>query len=104
LLAVNGRAKDELRRIIFSRTENPQAAVRLITSRPGEFGLQMDTATTDDHVVEHDGKNVLLVDHELSNTLGEYTLAFEDKKFVMAKGPLSGFNKRAVTFYGEKGK
>jgi len=93
LLAVNGRAKEELKKILSARADNPQAVVRLITSRPGEFNLVMDVETPDDHVV-----------YELASRLGEYTLAFEDKKFVMAKGPLSGFNKSVVTLHGEKRK
>jgi len=104
LLAVNGRAKEELKKILSARADNPQAVVRLITSRPGEFNLVMDVETPDDHVVEHKDSKVLLVDYELASRLGEYTLAFEDKKFVMAKGPLSGFNKSVVTLHGEKRK
>jgi hypothetical protein len=101
LLAVNGRAKEELIRILSTKADNPQAVVRLITSRPGEFCLGIDVETPDDHIVEHKGSKVLLVNHELANSLEGYTLAFEDKKFVMAKGPLSGFNKSVVTFHGK---
>jgi Fe-S cluster assembly iron-binding protein IscA len=98
LLTVNGRAKEELQKILSTKTESHQDIVRLVTNRPGEFGLGMDAETPDDHVIEHNGLKVLLVDRELANRLGEYTLAFEDKEFVMAKGPLSGFNKSVVTF------
>jgi hypothetical protein len=100
LFAVNRPAKEELKRILSDQADNPQIVVRLIPGRPGEFGFKMDTETTDDHIVEHEGSKVLLVNHELADTLEEYTLAFEDKKFVMAKGPLSGFNKSVVIFYG----
>ena len=100
MFAVNRRAKEELKRILSDNVDNPQVIVRLIRGRPGEFGFKMDTETTDDHIVEHEGLKVLLVGHELANTLEEYTLVFEDKKFVMAKGPLSGFNKSVVIFYG----
>ena len=104
MLAVNGRAKEELKRILSAKADNPQVVVRLITSHPGEFCLGIDVETPDDHVVEHKGSKVLLVDHELANSLEGYTLAFEDKKFVMAKGPLSGFNKSVVTFHGKERK
>jgi Fe-S cluster assembly iron-binding protein IscA len=98
LLTVNGRAKEELQKILSTKTENPQDILRLVTKHPGEFSLGMDAETPDDHAIEHKGIKVLLVDRELANRLGEYTLAFEDKEFVMAKGPLSGFNKSVVTF------
>lgn len=101
MLAVNGRAKDELKRIIYDKADNPRAIVRLISSRPGEFGLGVDVETPHDRVVEHEGLKVLVVDSELDDSLKDYTLAFEDKKFVMAKGPLSGFNKSVVAFHGE---
>jgi hypothetical protein len=104
LLAVNGRAKEELKRILSAKAGNPQAVVRLITSHPGEFGLVMDMETPDDNVVEYEDSKVLLVNHELASSLEEYTLAFEDKKFVMAKGPLSGFNKSVVMFNGKERK
>jgi Fe-S cluster assembly iron-binding protein IscA len=96
LLAINGRAKEELEKIHSKKMDNPQVVLRLIVSRPGEFGLGMDVETPNDHVVEHNGSKILIVDQELAESLEEYTLAFEDKQFVMAKGPLSGFNKSVV--------
>ena len=104
MLAVNGRAKDELEKILSATVDNPEAVMRLITSQPGEFDLVMDVEMPDDRIVEHNDSKVLLVDHKLASSLGEYTLAFEDKKFVMAKGPLSGFNKSVVTLYGKERK
>jgi hypothetical protein len=101
LLAINGRAKEELEIIHSKKMDNPQVVLRLIASCPGEFGLSMDTETPDDYVFEHNGSKVLIVDQELAENLEEYTLAFEDKKFVMAKGPLSGFNKSIVPFHGK---
>lgn len=100
MFAVNRPAKEELKRILSDQADNPQTVVRLIPGRLGEFGFKMDAETADDHIIEHEGSKVLLVNHELADTLEEYTLAFEDKKFVMAKGPLSGFNKSVVIFYG----
>ena len=61
----------------------------------------MDLEKPDDHVIEREGTKILLVDNELAGNLGEYTLAFEGKDFIMAKGPLSGFNKRVVKFREE---
>lgn len=104
MLAVNGRAKEELEKILSSKADNPQAVMRLITGHPGEFNLVMDVEMPDDDIVEHNNSKVLLVDHKLDSSLGEYTLAFEDKKFVMVKGPLSGFNKSVVTLYGKERK
>ena len=104
MLAVNGRAKEELKRILSAKVDNPQAVVRLITSRPGEFDLGIDVEMPGDYVVEHRSVKVLLVEHELASSLEGYTLVFEDKKFIIAKGPLSGFNKSVVTFNGKERK
>lgn len=101
MLAVNGRAKEELKKLLSARAEDPQVVVRLMPGRPGEFGLWLDLEMPHDRVVEHEGLKVLLVDSELDDSLEDYTLAFEDKKFVMAKGPLSGFNKSVVAFHGK---
>ena len=98
MLAITGRAKDELKKILSVNVENnPEAGMRLTSSGPDIFGLVIDVELPGDYVVEQNGSKVLLVEHELANRLKEYTLAFEDKKFIMAKGPLSGLNKSEVT-------
>ena len=98
MLAVTGRAKDELNKILSDYVENnPEAGMRLMASDLDDFSLVIDVEMPGDYVVKQNGSKVLLVEHELSNILKEYTLAFENKKFIMAKGPLSGLNKSEVT-------
>jgi Fe-S cluster assembly iron-binding protein IscA len=96
MLAVNGRAKEELNRILAVRTDSPQKIVRLSASPPNRFRLAMDSEKPDDRVIEHEGAKILVVDNQVASNLGDYTLAFENKNFIMAKGPLSGFNKSVV--------
>ncbi len=98
MLKVNQRAKEELKRILSTEGDNPQAGVRLFASGQDNFGLGLDVEKPGDQVVKHEGLKVLLVDNELAPRLDGYTLDFEGKKeFVMAKGPLSGFNTSMVT-------
>jgi hypothetical protein len=101
LFAIDGRAKEELIKILSVESDSHPKIARLITNQPGEFRLGLDLEKPNDQVIGHKGSKVLLVDNELASDLGEYTLAFEGKDFVMAKGPLSGFNKSVVKFYEE---
>lgn len=104
MIRVTERAKEELKRMLSAKLDNPQAAWRLTASGPDKFVLGMDVAVPGDQVVEHEGSKVLLVEQDLADRLQEHTLAFEYKKFIIAKGPLSAFNKSVVTFSGKERK
>ena len=104
MLSVTGQAKVELRKLLTDRVDYPDVALRLTSSTAGQFGLIVDTETAEDQVVEDEGYKVLLVEPDLAANLEEHVLAFEDKKFVIVKGPLSAFNKRVVTLNGKEKK
>jgi Fe-S cluster assembly iron-binding protein IscA len=97
MIGVTEHAKAELKNILSATTDNPQIALRLGAKSPNGFALGTDVEVPGDQVVEYGGSKVLLLEHELAARLNEHTLAFEDKEFVIVKGPLSGFNKSVVT-------
>jgi len=97
MIGVTERAKEELKKIIDKKVDYPGAGLRLTASGRGNFGLKIDAEASGDRVVKHEGLTVLLVEGRLDNGLKEHTLAFENDKFIIAKGPLSGFNKITVT-------
>lgn len=79
MLTVTERAKQELKKLLSAKVDNPQAGLRLITSGPsGELGLSIDIEAPDDQVVEYKGSKVLLVEHELADRLKGHILDFQD--------------------------
>lgn len=79
MIGVTERAKEELKKILSTKVDNPQASLRLMASGPqGQFGLSIDVETTGDQVVEHKGSKVLLVERELADRLEGRTLDVED--------------------------
>lgn len=98
MITVTERAKQEMKRILTDKVNNPLVALRLNVNSPGEFGLSTDIEMPGDQVVQHEGVKVLVVEEGWATSLDGYTLDFEGKKkFVIAKGPLSGFNTSVVT-------
>jgi len=97
MIVVTERAREQLRKVLSGKADDPQTSIRLVATGSEKFSLGMDLKEPDDHVVKHESATVLLLAHDLAAKLEGRTLAFEDKKFVLAKGPLSGFNKCVVT-------
>jgi len=89
MLKVTQRAKEELKRILSAKVDNPKAGVRLTDSGPDKFGLGIDVEMPGDQVVKHKGSKVLLVAHELATSLEGQTLDFtgtaEGSSFVVRK-------------------
>jgi len=78
MLDVTERAKQELKRILSSKVDHPLAALRLISTNTGEFGLSIDIEAEGDQVVEHAGSKVLLVEDRLATKLDGVTFDVED--------------------------
>jgi Fe-S cluster assembly iron-binding protein IscA len=78
MLAVTERAKQELKRILADKVDNPQGGLRLRVSNPGEFGLSIDTEMPGDQVVKYEGAKVLLVEEGLATSLKGVIIGVED--------------------------
>ena len=79
MIDVTECAKQELKKILSAKVDNPLAGLRLITSGPrGQFGFSIDVEMPGDRVVEYEGSKVLLVERELATRLEGHTLDIED--------------------------
>ena len=79
MIDVTERAKQELKKILSAKVDNPLAGLRLSTSGPrSQFGLSIDVEMPGDRVVEYAGSKVLLVESELATRLEGHTLDMED--------------------------
>ena len=78
MLNVTKRAKRELKRILTTSVDMPQARLRLMARERGGLGLGVDIESPSDRLVEHDGATVLVVDDKLAMTLEGVTLDIDD--------------------------
>ena len=89
MLTVTEGAKQLLKGILTSHSDDPEVAARLSFNPPGEFGIVLDREAEGDQVVEHQGSKVLLVASELAPVVEGITLDVQDTpegpKLVMAK-------------------
>ena len=69
MIKVTERAKRELHRILDSHVDNWDASLRLVDKDENKLGLGIDIEMPGDQVVEHEGKQILLVGQELSKRL-----------------------------------
>jgi len=78
MLQVTEGAKQELKKILSAKVDNPQAVLRLTASEPDELGLGIDTEMPGDQVVEYEDSKVLVVEQGLATRLEGVTLDVED--------------------------
>jgi Fe-S cluster assembly iron-binding protein IscA len=69
MIAVTERAKEKLESMLTSKVDNSLAALRLIATNEGEYGLHVDVETPGDKIVEYKGRKVLVIDGELAENL-----------------------------------
>lgn len=90
MLAVTERAKEELKRILSAKVDNPQAGLRLTPSSPNKYALSIDIEMAGDQVVMHEGSKVLLLEEGLAASLTGFTLDLKDApgglEFIVLEG------------------
>jgi len=69
MIAVTERAKEKLESMLTSKVDNSLAALRLITTDEGGYGLHIDVESPGDKVVKHKGRKVLVIDEKLADNL-----------------------------------
>ena len=74
MINVTEGARQELRRILFTNVDMPQARLRLLSRGQGNLGLGIDIEMPGDELVEYDGSAVLVVEHGLASNLKGVTL------------------------------
>ena len=78
MLAVTDMAKQELKKMLFSKVDHPLAGIRLVRNgQPDDFGLTIDIEIPGDEVVKYDGSKILIVDRKLAEDLNGNILDIE---------------------------
>ena len=77
MITVTERAKEKLESMLTSKVDNSQAALRLIATHEGEYGLHVDIENPGDKVVKYNGRKLLVIDGKLADNLEGTTLDAE---------------------------
>ena len=80
MVTVTERAKEKLKEMLQSETDDPSVGLRLATAPSGEIGIFPDRERNDDHIVEHQGSAVLLVGQEMANAIGDATIDYDENE------------------------
>ena len=78
MISVTERARSELKRILTSIVDDPNARLRLIARGQGDLGLGIDIELPGDEVVKTDGSGLLVVEYGLAVTLEGVALDVDD--------------------------
>ena len=89
MVTVTESAKQTLKEILTTHSDDPEVGIRLSFNPPGEFGVVLDREAEGDQVVEYDGAKALLVAPELAPVVDGVTLDIQDtpegSKLVISK-------------------
>jgi Fe-S cluster assembly iron-binding protein IscA len=89
MVKVTDKAKEELKKLLLSRTNDHESVIRLLYGSVGQFGLGLSREKDGDEVVCSDGLKVLLIGNELMSLLDGVTFDVKNdgsrREFVMAK-------------------
>ena len=89
MVKVTDKAKEELKKLLLLRAEDPETGIRLSYGALGQFGLVLSREKDGDDVVRCDSSKVLLVGNEFMGLLDGITIDVENngskREFVMTK-------------------
>lgn len=77
MIEVTERAKNELKKILAEKVDNPLAVLRLTSSHTG-FGLILDVEMPGDETFEYENTKILVVERALADSIEKLTLDVED--------------------------
>ncbi len=77
MIQVTEKARETFKNTLERLTERPGVMLRIGRTDSG-LGVFPDTVKDDDQIIEHDGRAVLLIDHEVSETLADTTIDVEE--------------------------
>ena len=83
MLIVSESAKKELRKILSTNVDMPQARLRIIDRGQGKLGLGLDIEMPGDEVIKDESSGLLVVEHRLAASLNGVVLDVENA----IKGP-----------------
>jgi Fe-S cluster assembly iron-binding protein IscA len=77
MIQVTERARETFKNKLEDLIERPGVMLRIGSTDSG-LEILPDALKDDDQIVEHDGRAVLLIDHEVSETLADTTIDVEE--------------------------
>jgi Fe-S cluster assembly iron-binding protein IscA len=77
MIQVTERARETFKNRLEDLIERPGVVLRIGPTDSG-LGIFPDTRKDDDQIIEHDGRAVLLIDQEVSETLADTTIDVEE--------------------------
>ena len=77
MIQVTERAREIFKNKLEDLIERPGVMLRIGSTDSG-LEILPDALKDDDQIVEHDGRAVLLIDHEVSETLADTTIDVEE--------------------------
>jgi len=78
MIKVTDRAKKELKQILSNNVDWVFASLRLLDRGEGVLGLGIDIEYPEDHIIEYEGTNLLLVEPELIEKCQGITIDIDD--------------------------
>ena len=78
MIEVTERAKEELKGLLTSNVDHPEACLRLRMGEEGKLELGIDIEKPDDMVVEYEGSSLLVVEPGLADSLENLAIDVED--------------------------
>jgi Fe-S cluster assembly iron-binding protein IscA len=78
MVNVTDRAKDRLKQLLESRSDDQSVGLRLEHTSSGQLGIFPDRGRADDQIVEHEGAAVLLIGREIVQAVGDTTIDYEE--------------------------
>jgi Fe-S cluster assembly iron-binding protein IscA len=89
MVKVTDKAKEELKKLLLSRTDDHESGIRLLYGSVGQFGLGLSREKDGDEVVYSDGLKVLMIGNKFTRLLDGVTFDVENnvnkREFVMTK-------------------
>jgi Fe-S cluster assembly iron-binding protein IscA len=78
MIIITERAKQELCKLLTKKVDWPYARLRLMDRGQGKLGLGVDIEVPGDHIVEYEGRKVLIIEPELAKNIQGVTLDVDD--------------------------
>ncbi len=78
MITVTDSAKEKLRQILLSKSDDKELGLRLIAGSSGKYAIVYDDETEDDMVIKHEDCKILMVNKDLLENLGGMVIDHED--------------------------
>jgi len=78
MLEVSERAREALKQALDANSSDAEQGLRLTITGPDQLGLGIDVERPGDHIFEHEGAKVLMVDEKMADMVSEMSLDVQE--------------------------